>query len=95
MPRECTSQAMYALQVDDFLRDCVSGSKQAKWAACAILFTDKDRTAHLTKSLAHQFEGRLAFGEVGKANKELATKYNITGYEFHLTVLTRTRQANI
>ena len=56
------------------------GSKAARWGAGAILFTDKDRTAHLTKSLAHQFEGKLAFGEVRKADKELAERFNISGY---------------
>lgn len=56
-----------------------AGAKGAKWGAGAILFTDKDRTAHLTKSLAHQFEGKLAFGEVRKANEELAGRFNISG----------------
>lgn len=68
------------MQAEKFLQDCRPGSKAAKWGAGAILFTDKDRTAHLTKSLAHQFEGRIALGEAGKANKELAEKYNITRY---------------
>lgn len=51
----------------------------SKSGACAILFTDKDRTAHLTRSLAHQYEGKVGLGEVVKANKELAQQFNISG----------------
>ena len=73
------STGLLHLQVDDLLRSSGSvGSKSAKWGASVVLFTDKDRTAHLTQSLAHRYEGKIAFGEVQGANKQLAGTYNVT-----------------
>lgn len=64
--------------MEELLQSCGPGSKKAKWGACALLFTDKDRTAHLTRSLASQYEGNIAFGEVRGANKDLSARFNVT-----------------
>lgn len=68
------AQCLLWSQVDEFL-----GTKAA-WNAHAILFTAKSTTAPLTKSLASQFEGKIAFGESRASNAQLAQQYNITRY---------------
>jgi len=40
-------------QLDDFLRQCTSGSGSgSKWGVCALLLSDKSETSALYKSLA-------------------------------------------
>lgn len=36
----------------------------AAWGGCVLLFSDKKETSPLYKSLAAQYAGKLAFGEV-------------------------------
>ncbi len=72
------SQPDVDLQAEELLKASAPGSKKAKWGASALLFTDKDKTAHLTRSLASQYEGSIAFGEVRAANKQLAAQFNVT-----------------
>lgn len=61
-----------------------SSSGKATWGACAILFTSKSDTAPLTKSLASQFEGKVAFGESRASNQALAKRFNVTRYALPL-----------
>ena len=66
--------------MEEFLKRCDGkGSKKAaSWGACAMLFTAKADTAPLTKSLASQYEGKLAFGESRAANTQLSTQFNVS-----------------
>lgn len=40
------------------------GKDGASWGGCVLLFSDKKQTSPLFKSLASQYAGKLAFGEV-------------------------------
>lgn len=40
------------------------GKDGASWGGCVLLFSDKKQTSPLYKSLASQYAGKLAFGEV-------------------------------
>ena len=40
------------------------GKDGASWGGCVLLFSDKKQTSPLYKSLAAQYAGKLAFGEV-------------------------------
>ena len=66
--------------MEEFLKRCEGkGSKKAaSWGACAMLFTAKSDTAPLTKSLASQYEGKIAFGESRAANAQLSTQFNVS-----------------
>lgn len=44
------------------------GKDGASWGGCVLLFSDKKQTSPLYKSLAAQFAGRLAFGEVSQSH---------------------------
>lgn len=71
-------------QVMEFLKLGESkDSKSASWGANVILFTSKSDTAPLTKSLASQFEGKIAFGESRASNKALAELFKVTRYIHH------------
>ena len=54
------------------------GKEAAAWGACVLLFTDKKDTSPLYKSLAGQYAGKVAFGEVRGANKELSDQFAVT-----------------
>ena len=41
-----------------------SAKSGAAWGGCVLLFSDKKQTSPLYKSLAAQYAGKLAFGEV-------------------------------
>ena len=55
-----------------FLERCGGGDGKAKkgaksgvaWGGCVLLFSDKKQTSPLYRSLAAQYAGKLAFGEV-------------------------------
>ena len=59
-------------KLDTFLQRCGGGDGKAKagaksgasWGGCVLLFSDKKQTSPLYKSLAAQYAGKLAFGEV-------------------------------
>ena len=60
------------MQVTEFLKlGQIRDPKAASWGTNMILFTAKSDTAPLTKSLASQFEGKIAFGESRASNKVL------------------------
>ena len=79
-----SSQLSCLHQVTEFLKlGETKDSKSASWGANVILFTSKSDTAPLTKSLASQFEGKIAFGESRASNKALAELFKITRYNHH------------
>ena len=59
-------------KLDAFLGQCGGGDGKAKkgigsgaaWGGCVLLFSDKKQTSPLYRSLAAQYAGKLAFGEV-------------------------------
>ena len=59
-------------KLEAFLQRCGGGDGKAKkgaksgaaWGGCVLLFSDKKQTSPLYKSLAAQYAGKLAFGEV-------------------------------
>ena len=59
-------------KLEAFLERCGGGDGKAKksaksgaaWGGCVLLFSDKKQTSPLYKSLAAQYAGKLAFGEV-------------------------------
>ena len=59
-------------KLETFLQRCGGGDGKAKagaksgasWGGCVLLFSDKQKTSPLYKSLAAQYAGKLAFGEV-------------------------------
>ena len=61
-----------AERLDAFLRQFGGGDGKAKkgvrsgaaWGGCMLLFSDKKQTSPLYRSLAAQYAGKLAFGEV-------------------------------
>ena len=61
-------------KLEAFLQRCGGADGKAKkvaksgaaWAGCVLLFSDKEQTSPLYKSLAAQYAGKLAFGEVRK-----------------------------
>jgi hypothetical protein len=55
--------------------DFIAGSKPK-----VVLFTDKNDTPVLYKSLSTEFKAHLAFGEVQKSNKELVKQFGITAF---------------
>eukprot|EP01103_Thecamoeba_quadrilineata_P002305 TRINITY_DN12281_c0_g1_i1.p1 TRINITY_DN12281_c0_g1~~TRINITY_DN12281_c0_g1_i1.p1 ORF type:complete len:402 (-),score=85.36 TRINITY_DN12281_c0_g1_i1:45-1226(-) len=57
--------------------------------AKTILFTDKPITPTLFKSLSADFKGRLLFGEVKKAQKQVVEQHEITSFP-SIIVLTKT-----
>ncbi len=57
---------------------CVQGSKAAAaWGVCILLLTAKANTSPMYKSLAAQFEGKLAFGEARSSNQEIASAFGV------------------
>ena len=60
-------------QVDELLRRCSGGSGGSKdrgraaWNLCLLLFSAKTATSPMYSSLANQFDGKVAFGEVRRA----------------------------
>ena len=73
----CLTQIYF--QVTDFLKlGETRDSKSASWGANMILFTSKSDTAPLTKSLASQFEGKIAFGESRASNKVLGDQFGVS-----------------
>ena len=68
------------LQVSDLLER--SSGRRAAWNVCFLLFTSKQATAPLYKSLAGQYDGKAVFGEVRNSNKELSARFNVSGYAY-------------
>ncbi|CAL8467437.1 g6975 [Coccomyxa elongata] len=52
------------------------GKDGAAWGGCVLLFSDKKQTSPLFKSLASQYAGKLAFGEVRDLG-EMAAKFGV------------------
>ena len=68
------------MQAAQLLKRCEPGGRgkgAAAWNACALLFTDKAETAPLLKSLANQYDGRIAFGEVRGSNRQLSQQFGV------------------
>ena len=67
-------------QLDALLKRCstASGRGAAAWGACVVLVTDKATTSPLYLSLAAEFDGKLAFGEVRKGGKEVAEALGVS-----------------
>ena len=59
------------------LHPVVKGAKAAAWGVCILLLTAKSNTAPLYRSLAAQFEGKLAFGEARGSNRDIASKFGV------------------
>lgn len=68
-------------QLDALLKRCAGGSGSSRgvatWGACVVLATDKATTSPLYLSLAAEYDGRLAFGEVRKGAPELLRSMGI------------------
>ena len=66
-------------QLGSFLAQCsrAGGKPAAAWGVCILLLTAKTSTAPMYKSLAAQFEGKLAFGEARSSNQDIASKFGI------------------
>ncbi|KAK9821669.1 hypothetical protein WJX74_006601 [Apatococcus lobatus] len=74
-------------QLDSFLSQCTSqGAKAAAWGVCILLLTAKSNTAPLYKSLASQFEGKLAFGEARGSNQDIASKFQVESFPTVLAI---------
>ena len=56
----------------------MQGAKAAAaWGVCILLLTAKANTAPMYKSLAAQFDGKLAFGEARSSNQEIASIFGV------------------
>lgn len=82
-------------QLQAFLKKCAPGAGGVKWGACMLLFTAKGETSALYKSLALRYKGRLAFGEVRNANRELSSRFNVTSHPALLAVCGGAEDATI
>ncbi|CAL5222385.1 g4741 [Coccomyxa viridis] len=71
-------------KLEAFLERCGGGDGKAKksaksgaaWGGCVLLFSDKKQTSPLYKSLAAQYAGKLAFGEV-RGLGEMAANFGV------------------
>ena len=56
----------------------MQGAKAAAaWGVCILLLTAKANTSPMYKSLAAQFDGKLAFGEARSSNQEIASVFGV------------------
>lgn len=76
-----------AAQLQELLQQCSSNSSKdaAAWSVCVLLFTAKSATAPLYKSLAAQYAGKIAFGEVRGSNRELSERFHVDRWEYWST----------
>lgn len=54
-----------------------AAAKGVSWDVCILLLSDKPEPPTLLRTLALQFDGRVAFGFAGKGAKELVKKFNL------------------
>lgn len=66
-------------QLDALLKRCAgaAGRGGAAWGACLVLATDKPVTSPLYLSLAAEYDGRLAFGEVRRGSRDLLSTLGV------------------
>lgn len=67
-------------KMEDILKRCVSGRGQdkASWKVCVFLFTEKQETSALYKSLSFMYKDRIAFGEVSGKTSVFDEQFNVT-----------------
>lgn len=72
--------------LEAFLQSSQS-AKSARWAVGVILFSAKDNTSALYKSLALRYKGRIAFAEIRKSSALVSSgKFRIDKYPYLLAV---------